>query len=100
MKLIVLTSILFSAALAQALKRPLKFDHTKLKSVWSSKVAPNLVTEKNREGRILNGTRASPGQFPYHVLLVIDGSFLCGGSIIQQNWILTVKSLYFEICNS
>lgn len=97
MKLIIVLSVLFSVALAQVLQ-PLDFDHTKLRNIWESpelqpalkNLAPKIGAEESRGGRIINGSPASPGQFPYHVLLVIDGAWWCGGSIIKPNWILTV----------
>ncbi|KXJ80487.1 hypothetical protein RP20_CCG024819 [Aedes albopictus] len=42
--------------------------------------------------RVTNGREANPGQFPYQVALVISfnqGSGLCGGSIISNDYILT-----------
>jgi Trypsin len=103
MKLIIVLSFVFSVALAQTLK-PLDFDHKSLRSIWESpelqpalkNLAPNLAAEVNKGGRILNGSPARPGQFPYHVLLVIDNAWWCGGSIIKPNWILTVKSFAFN----
>ncbi|XP_034133991.1 serine protease 1 isoform X2 [Drosophila guanche] len=44
------------------------------------------------EGRITNGQTASEGQFPYQVGLSFgssSGSWWCGGSIIDNSWVLT-----------
>lgn len=41
------------------------------------------------EGRIVGGDDASPGQFPYQISLRIKDSHTCGGSIIDNEWILT-----------
>lgn len=45
------------------------------------------------DARIVGGQKASLGQFPYQVVVyVIDAdnnTFICGGSIIDNNWILT-----------
>lgn len=44
------------------------------------------------EGRITNGLTASEGQFPYQVGLSFgssSGSWWCGGSIIDNQWVLT-----------
>jgi hypothetical protein len=100
MKFIVLSSLLLSVTLAQVLK-PLDFDPAALKNIWESpelqpalkNLSPQLAAEVGRGGRILNGTRATLGQFPYYVLLVIDNSYWCGGSLIKSNWILTVTSM-------
>lgn len=45
------------------------------------------------ENRIIGGSLAIPGQFPYQVALIIpvNDSYtqICGGSIISADWILT-----------
>lgn len=50
----------------------------------------NLEHAALNGGRIVGGDRAVEGQFPYHIYAYIDDSWLCGGSIINQNYILTV----------
>jgi len=40
-------------------------------------------------GKIHDGTPAAPGEFPYHVALVMDNQYACGGSILNNQWILT-----------
>jgi secreted trypsin-like serine protease len=40
-------------------------------------------------GQIIGGSRATQGQFPWQALITIDGSALCGGSLISPEWILT-----------
>lgn len=43
-------------------------------------------------GRIIQGTPAEPGQFPWQAALqfqTADGGFFCGGSIISDRFILT-----------
>ncbi|XP_053690512.1 collagenase-like [Sabethes cyaneus] len=42
--------------------------------------------------RIVNGFPASPGQFPYQVMLrgfTATGALACGGSLISNEWVLT-----------
>ncbi|KAK4872936.1 hypothetical protein RN001_014965 [Aquatica leii] len=41
------------------------------------------------EGKIVGGTKALRGQFPYHVFIRYNGNYHCGGSIIDANTILT-----------
>lgn len=40
-------------------------------------------------GRIVGGADAEPGQFPYQISLRSRDSHNCGGSIIDNSWILT-----------
>jgi secreted trypsin-like serine protease len=44
-----------------------------------------------REGRIIGGSDAVNGQFPYQVALrnSMNGSFFCGASIINNRWVLS-----------
>lgn len=48
---------------------------------------------ENSDGRIVNGNRASRGQFPYQAGLSLKDNqnryFKCGGSVISNQWILT-----------
>ncbi|KAG8233806.1 hypothetical protein J437_LFUL008026 [Ladona fulva] len=39
--------------------------------------------------RIVGGEIATHGQFPWQVLISMDNSYVCGGSLIASNWILT-----------
>ncbi|XP_044249038.1 collagenase-like [Drosophila takahashii] len=41
------------------------------------------------EGRIINGSDASVGQFPYQVGLLLDFSTWCGGSLISNKWVIS-----------
>ncbi|XP_046801964.1 collagenase-like [Lucilia cuprina] len=45
----------------------------------------------NQSAAIINGFRAIPGEYPWHVLLkeTPQGSLLCGGSVINNIWVLT-----------
>ncbi|XP_021921589.1 trypsin-4-like [Zootermopsis nevadensis] len=40
-------------------------------------------------GRIVNGTDATPGQFPFQISLQYDYEHVCGGTILSSKWILT-----------
>ena len=59
---------------------------------------PTISGRNLRGGRIAGGDFAQLGQFPFQALLLnvdlVDDTYLCGGSIISHNWILTV-SLHF-----
>jgi secreted trypsin-like serine protease len=39
--------------------------------------------------RITRCSNASPGQFPWHVAIIIDNAYFCGGSLIDELWVLT-----------
>jgi secreted trypsin-like serine protease len=52
-----------------------------------------------------NGGRSEPGEFPWHSLLRIDDTWLCGGSLISPEWVLTAahcvagfEILSFNLC--
>lgn len=53
----------------------------------------NNVNKYLRGSRITGGQAATLGQFPYQALLLLKdasgNSYVCGGSIISHNWILT-----------
>ncbi|OXU29928.1 hypothetical protein TSAR_004391 [Trichomalopsis sarcophagae] len=51
-----------------------------------------LVVAINASPRIVGGHDAPEGKFPYQVSLKFDGSHFCGGSIINNRWIL----IYFN----
>ncbi|KAL7732803.1 hypothetical protein ACLKA6_005939 [Drosophila palustris] len=85
MKLLPVILAVISLALgADALIVPLGYYRTETKDL------PRYLSTQQR---IYNGDKAKKGQFPYIVLLSItlnDGKFsMCGGSIIDNSWILT-----------
>ncbi|XP_063234616.1 chymotrypsin BI-like [Bacillus rossius redtenbacheri] len=41
------------------------------------------------EGRIIAGTAATQGQFPWQAMLILERSGMCGGSLISSEWVLT-----------
>ncbi|GLV44848.1 Beta-alanine transporter [Carabus blaptoides fortunei] len=47
------------------------------------------LTCSNENWRIIGGSNAVDGQFPYQISLRYKGSHFCGGSIINERWILT-----------
>ena len=77
---------------------PLDFDYTKVKSLYEAPEFAHLQ-EKSAEGnvrggRIVGGEPARPGQFPHQVMLLVEKmgvSYRCGGSLLYENWILTVR---------
>lgn len=55
--------------------------------VFTALVAVSLASPFN--ARIVGGADAKPGQFPYQISLRVQDSHNCGGSIIDNQWILT-----------
>ena len=62
-------------------------DETETNQEEPNQEEPN--TEDDDGDRIIGGTRAEPGEFPYQVALLREGRQICGGSIIANNWVLT-----------
>ena len=55
----------------------------------------------SRDIEIVGGEDADPGEFPYQVMLlkeVTQGGFIffCGGSILNESWILTASHCLFD----
>ncbi|XP_059490179.1 chymotrypsin BII-like [Neocloeon triangulifer] len=46
--------------------------------------------------QILSGSKATPKQIPWHALLVIDSSKVCGGSVISSLWVVTTASVVMK----
>ena len=61
---------------------------------------PTISGRNLRAGRIAGGEFAQLGQFPFQALLLnidsLSDTYLCGGSIISHNWILTVSSVFLR----
>jgi len=62
----------------------------------AGKSTPSLVT-----GQIIGGTKATQKQFPWQVYMTVEDSWLCGGSMILADWVLTaahcVYGYFFNI---
>lgn len=57
-----------------------------------STVSPFDLEEFDIESRIVGGTAASRGQFPFYVFLEIQlpqGRVRCGGSLISDQWVIS-----------
>ncbi|KAL1501554.1 hypothetical protein ABEB36_006855 [Hypothenemus hampei] len=52
-------------------------------------VEPLVPIVANPGLRIVGGSVAARGQFPYQAALIINNSGFCGGSIISNQWVLT-----------
>lgn len=69
-------------------------DAPRYQEILSQIIPPSTLTVK-RGGRIAGGVNANLGQFPHQALLMtrdtLGDDYICGGSIISHNWILTVS---------
>ena len=39
--------------------------------------------------KIVGGEESTPGSWPYTVSIQRDGQFICGGTIIDHEWVIT-----------
>lgn len=67
---------------------------TEYPGFWNGRehLKPSEDLSLDRGGRITNGQVANPGQFPHMAFLQIStgsGTFICGGSFVRQNRVLT-----------
>jgi len=85
---------------------PLKEEHRNAKPVMQHPRYKGTVERlfpgfSEQRERIFNGAEASLGQFPYQALLfmydpVINGWYMCGGSFVTTNWVLSAGHCIFE----
>ncbi|KAG8518592.1 Transmembrane protease serine 2 [Galemys pyrenaicus] len=52
-------------------------------------VACGVSSKTSRQSRIVGGSNAAPGEWPWQVSLHVQGIHVCGGSIITPDWIIT-----------
>ncbi|XP_073988611.1 trypsin-1-like isoform X2 [Rhodnius prolixus] len=58
-------------------------------SFKQNSVADVACGRSGRTGRIIGGTDATPGEFPWIVSITRRGGHFCGGTLLNNKWVLT-----------
>ncbi|KAJ8793569.1 hypothetical protein J1605_003577 [Eschrichtius robustus] len=69
-----------------------------LAAVWALECGVSGKTR--RQSRIVGGSSAAPGDWPWQVSLHVQGTHVCGGSIITPEWIVTAAHCVEEPLNN
>ncbi|XP_049802175.1 brachyurin-like isoform X3 [Schistocerca nitens] len=86
----VLAILLFAVAAAvQALPQYATLHRNLTPMVKTKPLVPGHPKAEKAAGRIVNGAPASLGQFPHQASIIMDYSYMCGGSLISASVVLT-----------
>ncbi|KAF6362035.1 hypothetical protein mRhiFer1_013690 [Rhinolophus ferrumequinum] len=55
---------------------------------------PSTVNVTQAQGRIMGGSAAPPGAWPWLVRLQLSGQPLCGGVLVEASWVLTAAHCF------
>jgi secreted trypsin-like serine protease len=55
-----------------------------------------MLLAASQKGKIIGGSVATAGQFPYQVGIFLDGTGFCGGSLIAPDVVLTAAHCAVE----
>lgn len=62
----------------------------------TNKIADTAGKRHSVAGYIISGTFGSLGSFPWQAYVVQDMTYICGGSLIHQQWVLTAAHCALE----
>jgi len=54
----------------------------------------------NTISRIINGFEVQPHSIPFQILMLLNGGFRCGGSLISSRYVLTAAHCVVDIAAS
>eukprot|EP00794_Sanderia_malayensis_P015694 gene15694-17277_t len=57
-------------------------------------VSPDCGISYAAQSRIVGGEDATPGKWPWQVAIYKDGTFICGGSLINAQWIVSATHCF------
>ncbi|XP_040067976.1 enteropeptidase-like [Ixodes scapularis] len=84
--------LLLSTFFAGVYSRHTDNEKDDLKKICGRRGVPDTVSE-----RIINGTEATPGSWPWMVALyTADDKFVCGGVLISRQFVLTAAHCYWD----
>ena len=78
-------------------KGPLPSVKGRAESPALSLISPKGCGESDiQKGRIVNGKDAELGAYPWMVAILKGGDAWCGGSIINENWVITAGHCFMK----
>ena len=53
---------------------------------------------RGRTRRVVGGTESMQGEWPWQVALLYKGGQYCGGSLVNQRWVVTASHCFSKYC--
>uniref|UniRef100_A0A3B4FLR1 Serine protease 56 n=1 Tax=Pundamilia nyererei TaxID=303518 RepID=A0A3B4FLR1_9CICH len=65
--------------------------------IKKSKVLLSWIFNFNPRSRIVGGSPAPPGSWPWLVNLQLDGALMCGGVLVDSSWVVTAAHCFARL---